>query len=171
MAGLLVCLAASRIAAQGAVDTALSFYSHGGAYCFRVAPFGAPLAEETEWTVMVLTSAANHRNAFRIRSVDPGDTGLRGSGLMSAGRFANDVWKLDGSRAEFFERFAKGIADGQLRARVVKIGPPELARAATDRERAEIYLKFADKGSRVSFDKVPDLTPEEFMQYSEYFPD
>ena len=168
---LFLLLTGSRVAAQSAVDAALSFYSHGGAYCFRVAPFGTALSEEREWTVMMLTSASNHHNSFRIRSVDPGETGLHGSGLMTAGRFANDVWKFDGTRAEFFERFADGIREGQLRARVVKAGPANLPQITSERERAELYLKFADKGSRVSFDKVPDLTADEFMQYAEYFPD
>jgi hypothetical protein len=164
-------LAAAPAHAQNAVDAALAFYSKGGAYCFRIAPFGTALSEETEWTIMVLTSASNHHNTFRIRSVDPGDTGLSGARLLTAGRLANDVWKFDGSRHEFFERFADGIRNKTLRARVVKAGPPNLAEIASERERAELYLKFADKGSRVSFDKVPDLTPEEFQHYVEYFPD
>lgn len=158
-------------AAQNAVDVALSFYANGGAYCFRVAPFGTALSEETAWTVMVLTSASNHSNTFRIRSVDPGATGLSGDRLRAAGRFANDVWKFDGTRADFFERFAEGIRSRKLRARVVKAGPPNLAQITSERQRAELYLEFADKGTKVSFDKVPDLTAEEFQQYSEYFPD
>jgi len=168
---VLLLTAASAASAQSAVDTALSFYAKGGAYCFRVTPFGTALSEETEWTVMVLTGAANHRNTFRIRSVDPGETGLRGSDLLTAGRIANDVWKFDGSRAEFLERFAEGIRAGKLRARVVKAGPANLSQIASERERAELYLKFADKGTRVSFDKVPDLTPEQLQQYAEHFPD
>jgi hypothetical protein len=163
--------AASVASAQTSVDMALSFYSNGGAYCFRIAPSGTSLAEEREWTVMVLTSASNHHNTYRIRSVDPGGTGLSGSGLLSAGRFANDVWKFDGTRGDFFERFAEGIRTHKLRARVVKTEPPGLAQLATDRERAEFYLRFADKGTKVSFDKVPDLTPGEFQQFSDYVPD
>jgi len=170
-AALLVLMVAASASAQNVVDAALSFYAKGGAYCFRVAPLGTALSEESEWTVMVLTSSSNHRNTFRIRSVDAGDTGLNGSGLMSAGRLANDVWKFDGTRADFFQRFAEGIRSKKLRARVVKAGPPNLPEVASERERAELYLKFADKGTKVSFDKVPDLTPEEFQQYSEYFPD
>jgi hypothetical protein len=168
---LMLVAVAAPASAQNAVDSALSFYAKGGAYCFRVAPFGTALSEETEWTVMLLTSASNHHNAFRIRTVDPGETGLSGNGLQMAGRLANDVWKFDGSRADFFQRFSEGIRAGKLRARVVKAGPPGLAEVASERERAELYLKFADKGTRVSFDKVPDLTPEAFQQYSEYFPD
>jgi hypothetical protein len=156
--------------AQNAVDAALSFYSHGGAYCFRVAPEGASLSEQSEWTVMVLTSTANHRNSYKIRSVDPGETGLSGSGLMTAGRLANDVFKFEGTRGDFFERFADGIRDGKLRARVVKAGPLNLAELS-ERERAEQYLKFADRGTRVSFDKTHDLTAEEFLAFSEYLPD
>ncbi len=162
---------ASVARAQNAVDMALSFYAKGGAYCFRVAPQGTSLSEEQEWTVMMLTSASNHHNTFRIRSVEPGDTGLSGSGLQTAGRFANDVWKFDGTREDFFQRFAEGIKAGKLRARVVKAGPPNLAQIASERERAELYLKFADKGTKVSFDKVPDLTPEAFQEYSDYYPD
>ncbi|MEQ1911382.1 MAG: hypothetical protein ABMA15_21370 [Vicinamibacterales bacterium] len=156
---------------QNAVDIALSFYAKGGAYCFRLAPQGTSLSEETEWTVMLLTAASNHRNTFRIRSVEPGDTGLSGAGLTAAGRLANDVWKFDGTRTDFFQRFAEGIRDGKLRARIVKAGPPNLAQITSERERAELYLKFADKGTRVSFDKVVDLTSEQFQQYSEYIPD
>ena len=163
--------AAGSASAQTSVDMALSFYENGGAYCFRVAPEGTSLAEEREWTVMVLTSASNHHNTYRIRSVDPGATGLSGSGLQSAGRFANDVWKFEGTRNTFFQRFAEGIRKHTLRARVVKAGPPALAQAASDRERAELYLRFADKGSKVSFDKVPDLSPDEFQQFSEFLPD
>ena len=166
----LVLVAAATASAQNAVDSALTFYSMGGVYCFRIAPSGTALSEETEWTVMMLTSAANHHNTFRIRSVDAGDTGLSGSGLQTAGRLANDVWKFDGSRADFFERFAEGIRAGKLRARVAKAGPPNLA-VTSERDRAELYLKFADKGTKVSFDKVPDLSAEEFARYSEYFPD
>lgn len=169
--GLLLWVASPASAQPAAVDSALAFYSRGGTYCFRIAPFGTALSEETEWTVMMLTAASNHRNSYRIRSVEPGDTGLSGSGLLTAGRLANDVWKFDGTRAEFFERFADGIRDHKLRARIVKAGPPNLAQIASERERAEIYLAFADKGTKVSFDKVPDLTPEQFLEYSEYFPD
>ena len=105
---LLGLLSAASAQSQNAVDAALSFYANGGAYCFRVAPPGTALSDETEWTVMVLTAASNHRNTYRIRSVDPGDTGLSGSGLLTAGRLANDVWKFDGTRSDFFERFAGG---------------------------------------------------------------
>lgn len=157
-------------AAQTVVDMAMSFYVKGGTYCFRVVPFGVNFSEETEWTVMMLTSASNHQNTFRIRSVDPGETGLSGTGLKTAGRFANDVWKSDGSRAEFFERFSEGIRSGRVRARVVNAAPPDIVRMP-ERERAEQYLKFADRGSKVSFDKSPDLSPEEFQRYSEHFPD
>jgi len=129
------------------------------------------MSEETQWTVMMLTSASNHHNTFRIRTVDPGETGLSGSSLQSAGRLANDVWKFDGTRGDFFERFAEGIRAGKLRARVVSAGPPNLEQVASERERAELYLKFADKGTRVSFDKVPDLSPEQFQKFADYFPD
>lgn len=168
---LLFLTLATVASAQNAVDVALSFYAKGGAYCFRVAPLGTALSEETEWTVMLLTSSSNRRQSFRIRSVDPGETGLSKSGLMTAGRLANDVWKFDGTRADFFERFAQGIRDRKLRARVVNAGPPDLASIASERERAEVYLTFADKGTKVSFDKVPDLTAEQFLAYSEHFPD
>jgi hypothetical protein len=157
-------------AAQNAVDLAMSFYTKGGAYCFRVVPFGVNLSEETEWTVMVLTSASNHQNTFRIRSVDPGETGLSGTGLQTAGRFANDVWKFDGTRAEFIERFSEAIRTGRVRVRVINAAPPDIARLP-ERARAEQYLRFADSGSKVSFDKVPDLTAEEFQRYSEHFAD
>lgn len=168
---VLLGLASTASAQPVAVDSALSFYAKGGTYCFRIAPFGTALSEETEWTVMMLTAASNHHNSYRIRSVEAGDTGLSKSGLLAAGRFANDVWKFDGTRAEFFERFAEGIRNKRLRARVVKLDPEPLTRAGSERERAEVYLAFADKGTRVSFDKVPDLTPEQFLEYSEYFPD
>lgn len=157
--------------AQTAVDSAVAFYQMGGAYCFRIAPFGVGLSEETEWTVMLLTSRSNKRNTYRIRSVDAGETGVSRSGLQTLGLLANEVWKFDRSRSEFFERFGAGIRDGRLRARVVKLVPPTLAKATTERERAEAYLAFADRGTKVAFDKVADLTPEEFHTYSEHFID
>ena len=169
--GVLMLVVAPAASAQNAVDSALSFYAKGGAYCFRIAPSGAALSEESEWTVMLLTAESNHHNTFRIRSVDPGETGLRGSGLLMAGQLANDVWKFDGTRADFFRRFADGIKARKLRARVVKAGPPNLPQVASERERAELYLKFSDKGTKVSFDKVSDLTSEQFQLYAEYFPD
>ena len=167
----LMLVVAPASSAQNTVDSVLSFYAKGGAYCFRIAPSGAALSEESEWTVMVLTAESNHHNTFRIRSVDPGETGLSGSGLLMAGQLANDVWKFDGSRADFFRRFADGIKARKLRARVVKAGPPNLPQVVSERERAELYLKFSDKGTKVSFDKVSDLTPEQFQLYAEYFPD
>ena len=47
----------------------------------------------------------------------------------------------------------------------------EVLRISPGNHSAELYLKFADKGSKVSFDKVQDLTPEQFLEFSEYFPD
>jgi hypothetical protein len=170
LCAIVAAAAGEIVVAQNAVDTALSFYSHGGAYCFRVVPEGTSLAEEREWTVMMLTSTANRRNTYKIRSVDPGDTGLSGSGLMTAGRLANDVFKFDGTRSDFFDRFAEGIRAGRLRARVVKTGPSNLA-DLSERVRAEEYLKFAERGARVSFDKAHDLTADEFLAFSDYLPD
>ena len=157
--------------AQNEVDEALRFYSAGGSYCFRLAPPGVALSQETEWTVMVLTSVSNPKTTFKIRDVDPGKTGLTGRALAETGMIVNGVWRSDGDRAEFFEKFAAGIDAGRLRARVVKAGPPNLAQLASDRARADVYLKFADRGTRIAFDKVTDLTAEEFGRYSEYFPD
>jgi hypothetical protein len=168
--GVCVLVEGMTLAAQNAVDVALSFYSHGGAYCFRAAPEGTPLAGESEWTVMVLTSTANRRNTYKIRSVDPGDTGLSGTALTTAGRLANDVFKFDGTRSDFFDRFAEGIRAGTLRARIVKTGPSNLA-SLSERARAEEYLKFADRGGRVSFDKAHDLSADEFLALSDYIPD
>jgi hypothetical protein len=161
----------SAASAQSDVEDAVRFYSAAGSYCFRVAPAGVVMSQETEWTVMVLTSASNRKNTFKIRDVDPGSTGMRGATLAAAGMTVNNVWRLDSDRAEFFEKFAAGIDAGVLRARVVKIGPANLSSLKSDRERADVYLKFADRGSRVSFDKVPDLTAEQFRQYADYFPD
>lgn len=157
--------------AQSEVDQAIAFYSAGGSYCFRIAPAGAVMSQEAEWTVMVLTSASNPNSMFKIRDVDPGRTGLRGAALTAAGMTVNSVWRFDGQREEFFNRFAAGIEAGVLRARVVKAGPANLSQLKSDRERADAYLKFADRGSRVSFDKVPDLTAKQFQAYVDYFPD
>lgn len=168
---VVVAVCSGTVAAESLVDAAIAFYERGGAYCFRLAPFGVSFSEETAWTVMVLTGTSNHRQTFRIRSVDPGDTGLKGPALKDAGRAASEVWKGDRTREEFFDRFVHGIRRGSLRARVVDAAPPTLARIESERARAELYLRFADRGSRVSFDKVADLSPEDFQHYSEYFPD
>jgi hypothetical protein len=58
--------------AQAQADVALDFFRGGGAYCFRIAPVGVALSEETEWTIMLLTSAANRKTAFKIRQLDAG---------------------------------------------------------------------------------------------------
>src|SRR6476660_3833213 len=75
----------SAASAQSDVEDAIRFYSAAGSYCFRVAPSGVVMAQEAEWTVMVLTSASNRKNTFKIRDVDPGTTGLSGTALAAAG--------------------------------------------------------------------------------------
>jgi hypothetical protein len=161
----------STLSAQGSVQRTLDFYSGGGSYCFRVVPAEVPLSSEDEWTVMVLTSASNAKTSFKIRAVDAGKSGISGSDLTTMGMTVNGVWRSDRDRAEFFEKFAEGIRAGTLRAKVVQIRPKELNRLKSDRERADVYLKFADRGSSVAFDKAPDLTAEEFGRYAEYYPD
>lgn len=156
---------------QTRVDVALAFFRAGGAYCFRVTLEGVAISEERQWTVMVLTSASNRKNLFRIREVDPGNTGLDRPGLAAAGRAVTGVWRFDGERADFFERFAVAIRTGVLRARVVRISPDKIDRLTSDRERAEAYLKFSERGSRVDFGPVEDLDADEWAQYSTYFPD
>ena len=45
---IILMLAATSVAsAQTSVDVALSFYSHGGAYCFRIAPEGVGSPKRT----------------------------------------------------------------------------------------------------------------------------
>ena len=166
----LVALLPPWASAQSDADAALRFLRAGGAYCFRVAPEGVALSEETEWTLMLLTGVSNRKNTFRIRTVDPGPTRLSGQALAEVGEAVTGVWRQDSIREEFMDRFAAGISGKTLRARVVKIAPSNLARMEP-RERAERYLEFADRGSRVSFDKTPDLTADEFRRYATYFPD
>jgi hypothetical protein len=167
---LVVALVMRPLAAQSDADLAMRFFLEGGAYCFRVAPEGVALSDETEWTVMLLTGAPNPGNSFKIRTVDPGRSNRSGSSLKNAAAAVTGVWRMDSVRAEFFDRFATGIDAKSLKARVVKIAPPGLG-AMKPGERAEVYLKFADRGTRVSFDKAADLTAQEFRQYADYFPD
>jgi hypothetical protein len=167
---LAVALTTSPVLAQGDVDLAIRFFASGGAYCFRVAPEGVALLEEAEWTVMVLTGSQNDSDTFKIRSVDAGRSRMT-AGELSASRMAvTNVWRLEGRRENFFARFASGIEAGTLRARVVKVGPTGLA-GMTPAARAEAYLKFTDRGSRVSFKHAPDLTASAFRQYATHFPD
>jgi hypothetical protein len=164
-------LATMPLRAQTQADVALSFFRAGGAYCFRIAPLGVALSEETEWTIMVLTSAANHKTVFKIRELDPGPTGLRGQRLKDMGSDVTAVWRSDRLREDFFDRFATGITNHELRARVVRISPANLAQLASGRARADLYLKFSERGSTVAFDKAPDLEAAELARYSEYLPD
>jgi hypothetical protein len=164
-------LAAASAAAQTQADVALSFFRGGGAYCFRIAPLGVAMAEENEWTIMLLTSAANHKTAFKIRELDAGATGLRGQRLKDVGQDVTFVWRSDRIREDFFARFAKGIAQHELRARIVRISPGNLAQLTSGRARADLYLKFSERGSTVAFDKTQDLEAAELAQYSEYLPD
>jgi len=156
--------------AQNEADVAMQFFRQGGTYCFRLAPEGTNLSEETAWTVMMLTSASNRHNEFRIRSMDPGSSGLSGGALKNVGLTITAIWRRDGLRDEFFERFSMAIAGGILRARVVTVSLPRLAEMK-ERDRAELYLKFADKGTKVDFSKVADLTADQFMEYQSYLPD
>jgi len=168
---VLALLAPVSAAAQTQADVALSFFRAGGAYCFRIAPLGVALSDETEWTIMLLTSASNRKTVFKIRELDPGATGLRGQRLKDMGQDVTAVWRTDRVREDFFERFAKGIADHEVRARVVRISPGNLAQLTSGRARAELYLKFSERGSTVAFDKAQDLDAPELAQYSEYLPD
>ncbi len=156
---------------QTKVDSALAFFRAGGAYCLRVTPPGVALSEEAEWTVMVLTSAANRKTVFKIRELDPGNTGLRGGRLRAMGEDVTDVWKLDRVRQDFFERFARGIADRELRASVVRISPGNLATLTSGPARAELYLKFSGRGSRVAFGSANDLEAGQLAEYADYLPD
>jgi hypothetical protein len=168
---LVAMLSAPMVArAQRGPDLAMRFFSAGGAYCFRLAPDGVALGDEPEWTVMVLMGAKSRQSSFRIRTVDPGMSGVRGAELKSAESSVTSVWRMDGTRSEFFERYAAAISGGAVRARVVKMAPPGLA-AMTPRQRAEAYLRFSDKGEKVDFSKAADLTAEEFMSYQAHVPD
>lgn len=168
----LVLLAPASLAAQQTqVDRALTFFRQGGAYCFRLAPEGVAMAEEKEWTIMLLTSTANRKDAFKIRQLDRGSNRLRGAALRSVGEAVTGVWRNDAARAEFFERFGMGIEAGTLRARVVRIQPNNLGELTSDLARAELYLQWSDLGSTVAFKGVPDLAVNEFARYSSHFPD
>lgn len=164
------CLPWSAIA-QGRVDAAIGFYVQGGAYCFRVVPAGVAGASETQWTVMVLTSASNVKARFKMREVDPGRMRMSGSALKTVGEVVTAVWRTDREREEFFQKFSEGIGRGTLSARVVFAGPTNLAALKTDRERADVYLEAAKRGTTIAVENVPALSASEFMMYLDYFPD
>jgi len=172
MAPMVALLTAAPLGAQPTqADVALDFFRSGGAYCFRIAPIGVALSEETAWTIMLLTSAANRKTAFKIRQLDPGATGIRGQRLKDVGLDVTAVWRSDRIREDFFARFAKGIAEHELRARIVTISPGNLGQLISPRDRAELYLKFSERGSTIAFDKAPDLEAAGLARYSEYLPD
>lgn len=162
--------AMSQPRAQSEADVAIRFFEAGGAYCVRVSPEGVSLSDETEWTVLLLTAMSNRGNIFRIRTVDPGATGLAGRRLSDVGAAITSVWRRESLREDFFKRFAAGIEGHALRARVVRITPPRLAEMDPG-QRAEAYLKFADRGSKVDFTKTADLKAEEFLAFEAYLPD
>ena len=161
---------AGPVRAQTEADVALRFFQSGGAYCVRLAPEGTDLSEEAAWTVMMLTSSGSRKNTLPIRDVDAGTSGLRGPELTEVGLIVTSVWRRDRVREEFFDRFAAGIADGKLRARLITLTPPGLA-TMTPRQRAELYLKFSDRGTKVDFEKVADMPPDEFRKFRTYVPD
>jgi hypothetical protein len=166
----IVLLFSTPLSAQTEVDIAMKFFGQGGAYCFRIAPESTSLSEEEEWTVMVLTNQANRRKEFRIRSMDPGPTGLKGTSLEQVGIAITGIWRRESLRENFFERFSAGISGKTMRARIVKLVPPGLA-AMSPRERAELYLKFGDRGSRVNFESGADLSTDEFRGFQSHLPD
>lgn len=157
-------------AAQDEITVAMAFFGDGGAYCFRLAPEGTGLVEETEWTVMMLTGVGNKKNAFRIRGMDPGSKRIDARTLEDIGIAITGIWRRDRVRDEFFDRFAADIERGVMRARVVKLTPPGLAEMKPP-QRAEFYLHFADTGTRVDFSRAEDLDVEEFLAFRTYFPD
>jgi hypothetical protein len=166
----LVVASAGPVRAQTEADVALRFFQAGGAYCVRLAPEGTDLSEEAAWTVMMLTSSGSKKNALRIRDVDAGTSGLRGPELTEVGLIVTSVWRRDRVREEFFDRFAAAITDGSVRARLVTLTPPGLT-AMTPRQRAELYLKFSERGTRVDFEKIADMPPDEFLRFRTYVPD
>jgi hypothetical protein len=167
---LVTLFAPVALRAQRGPDLAMRFFSAGGAYCFRLAPEGVALGDESEWTIMVLVGAKSRQTSFRIRTVDPGMSGVRGAELAAVESSVTSVWRMDGTRSEFFERYAAAIAGGAVRARVSKLTPPGLA-GMTPRQRADLYLRFSDKGEKVDFGKEADLTAEEFTAYQTHVPD
>jgi hypothetical protein len=156
--------------AQTGADIGIRFFSDGGVYCFRLAPEGTNLSEETSWTLMMLTGVANKKNTCRIRSFDAGPMHIGRQDLNRIGLSVVEAWRRESLREEFFERFAKGIEAGVLRARVVTLTPPRLA-TMSEMDRAEEYLKFSDRGSRVDFEKVPNLSTNQFLTFQTYNPD
>ena len=167
--GLAFVVAASWLmSAQSPVDTALSFYSEGGWFCFRVVPVGVAPSKQTQWAMMVLTSKLNRKNTFKIEVGHPSKTGFA---LAAPGiAVADQIWRADPTRAEFFTKFAEGISAGSLRARVVQVGPTNLGQLSSDTERAELYTKFAERNPNISFEKAPDLKAEEFISFRDSFP-
>jgi hypothetical protein len=119
---------------------------------------------------MMLTGVANRKNTCRIRSFDAGPMSVGRESLNRIGLAVIEVWRRESLREEFFERFAQGINAKFLRARIVTLTPPRLA-SMSEAQRAEEYLKFSDRGSRVDFEKAPDLTAEQFLTYQNYLPD
>lgn len=166
----LLLLLSSPLAAQSDVDPAIRFFLAGGGYCFRVAPEGVSMSEETEWTMLLLTSSENRRNEFKIRTIDPGPTRLGGEALTAVGESVTSLWRRESLRREFFERFAAAIKGGLLRAKVVKVVPPRLAQLKPT-DRAELYLDYADRGTRVDFSRGRDLTAEQFLEFESHNPD
>lgn len=166
-----VSVAAARTAgAEVETDLAMRFFRDGGAYCFRLAPEGTNLADESTWTMMVLTSAANKRSEFPIRTMDPGPLRFREQALKDLGMAVTGIWRRERVRDEFFERFAAAIDSGDVRARVVTLAPPRLE-GMTRIQRADYYLDFADKGSRIDFRGGTDLSSSRFLEYQTWVPD
>lgn len=161
---------AAGLHAQNGADVGIRFFGDGGSYCFRLAPEGVSLSEEASWTVMMLTGTANTSNNCRIRSFDDGPMTIDRQSLNRIGLSVIEVWRRESLHEDFFERFAEGIKSRVLRARIVTLTPPRLA-TMSESDRAEEYLKFSDRGSRVDFERVPDLSPEQFLAFQNYLPD
>ncbi len=166
---MMVALAA-ELNAQNGAEVGIRFFGDGGIYCFRLAPEGTNLSEETAWTVMMLTGAANTKNDCRIRSFDDGPMSIGRESLNRIGLAVIEVWRRESLRDEFFGRFAQGITARVLRARIITLTPPRLA-TMSEPDRAEEYLKFSDRGSRVDFSKVPDISAQHFLSFKNYLPD
>ena len=90
--------------------------------------------------------------------------------LWIVGIAVTGIWRRESLRDDFFDRFSAGSSGKTMRARIVKLVPPGSA-AMSPRERAELYLRFGDRGSRVNFESGADLSADEFRGLQSYLPD
>lgn len=99
-------------------EAALSFFSGGGTWAFRLAPPVDP-DKETTWKVLVLRPSGSKKTSFQLGATELGPK----SSISSAQRVLDLYSATRATIVEFLRRYADRIEKGELEAQLVAMPP------------------------------------------------